>query len=268
MKRLVDMLLPLMKGRSQSASDPRRQIFSIPFHITFDNHFSGMHILEYLGALGLGGMGTVRRDRIDRSIKMHLHYEKSVPVNAQSRLARFQNPIVATKHVSQPTGSNKHDYTIVHMSGQSTGSMNIASVNSLDACELYVRPKNRGRGSQRLVWAIEMNQARELYLGSYHSIDKIDHAIKLWSVYYRTWRWWHAPKRHGDALAYTMAYLMYEECASGTLDPEWKVDTPMSRKEFRQRLPEQMCNYRAHNTDYPGECATESCQPAPISCFP
>ena len=48
---------------------------------------------------------------------------------------------------------------------------------------------------------------------------------------------------------------MYKECASGTVDPEWKVDKPLSSPNFRLKLGKQICEYRStHNKyQYPGD---------------
>ena len=53
----------------------------------------------------------------------------------------------------------------------------ICRVNSLGKVDLYVRSKERGRGNQKRIRGIEMNQARKLYLASYHAIDKIDKMV-------------------------------------------------------------------------------------------
>ena len=58
--------------------------------------------------------------------------------------------------------------------------------------------------------------------------------------------------RHGKAFASTMAFFMYEECAEGKLNPDWKVDSPMSMKQFRAKLSRQKCEYSSYKCDYPG----------------
>ena len=59
--------------------------------------------------------------------------------------------------------------------------------------------------------------------------------------------------RSGKALAATMAYLMYRDCAEGELYPEWKVDVPLSIVKFRWRLSKQMCEYRTYYSNYFGD---------------
>jgi hypothetical protein len=56
---------------------------------------------------------------------------------------------------------------------QSTSSCNIASVNGINACTLYAQTKERGRlkHNMKRKWAIEMNEARELYLRTYGAVD-------------------------------------------------------------------------------------------------
>ena len=253
-KRLVEETIPLIKGKPKPRSDTRRQIFDRNYHVTLDNYFSGQNTLVLLGENNLGGMLTCRRDRLPPGTKKYLHSVKGVPVTQRSRCARYMQPVIASKHV--PAQAGKPMYTLTHVSFQSTGGCNIQTVNSLNKVELYVRPKERGRGDQKRRWGIEMNQARQLYLGSYSAIDKIDQMVKNWFLYYITWRWWHAPVRHGKAIAMCMAYQMYKECAGGNLDPEFKVDVPMTAKEFRQQLATQMCQYRSSDNNYPGKHVT------------
>ncbi len=98
-----------------------------------------------------------------------------------------------------------------------------------------------------------MNQAREILLSTYNTIDTIDQLLKEWSISYVTWRWWHAPANHAKAIAYTMAFEIYKMCAEGLVDEEWKIDKPMDSPEFRQQTGKQMCEYRAHHGKYPGD---------------
>ena len=50
--------------------------------------------------------------------------------------------------------------------------------------------------------------------------------------------------RHGKAIAMCMAYSMYQQVAEGGVDPDWKVETRLSAKEFRKQLSQQMCEYQ------------------------
>ena len=84
-----------------------------------------------------------------------------------------------------------------------------------------------------------MIEVREFYLKVYGGVDKMDQMLKDWRLRYVTWRWWHAPLAHGQAIAYTQAWKMYRECASGLVDPRWKVYKPMNCQQFCQRLAEQ-----------------------------
>ena len=59
--------------------------------------------------------------------------------------------------------------------------------------------------------------------------------------------------RHGKAIAKCQAWEMYKECASGTIDPEWKLDSPLSSPNFRSKLDKQMCGYRSARNKYPGD---------------
>ena len=78
-----------------------------------------------------------------------------------------------------------------------------------------------------------MKEARETYLKNYSAVDKIDQMLLGWDVTYKSWKWWHAPMRPGKAIALSMAYQLYLQCAEGGVNPEWKV-TPMSGHNFVQ----------------------------------
>ena len=95
-----------------------------------------------------------------------------------------------------------------------------------------------------------MNEALETYLENYSAVDKIDQMLLHWDLSYWSWRWWHAPTRHAKAIAMSMAYSLYLQCAKGTVDPEWKV-TPVSGPRFCQRMSLQMVQYKCSNLHYP-----------------
>ena len=49
----------------------------------------------------------------------------------------------------------------------STGLTNISMINAIDEVNLYVHPKEKGKGNKKRVWAIKMNKGRGTYLGGY-----------------------------------------------------------------------------------------------------
>ena len=51
-KRLVDMIAPLVVGTTKDPTDKKKQKFSECVHIAIDNHFSGDDVLHYLGEGG------------------------------------------------------------------------------------------------------------------------------------------------------------------------------------------------------------------------
>ena len=61
MKRLCEMLLPLVKGSPQDANDKRRQIFDAVPCLGMDNHFSGDHVDKFLGENGFKAIMTRQR---------------------------------------------------------------------------------------------------------------------------------------------------------------------------------------------------------------
>jgi hypothetical protein len=53
---------------------------------------------------------------------MYFHHMKGGKVDNRSRVARFKQPVIAVKKVTQTKkDSGKHDYTLTHVSFQSTG---------------------------------------------------------------------------------------------------------------------------------------------------
>ena len=148
-------------------------------HMTWDNFFSGDDILEYACNKGFGLTMTCRRDRLPGAKVIpvkHWHKEKT-DSKARPKAARYEQPIFAIKRVGNSL--------IQHTSFQSTSSCNITSVNALNELTLYLGCKERGRGSNKRQWGIEMNEARELYLHTYGTIDRMDHLIQNCNMSYR-----------------------------------------------------------------------------------
>ncbi len=184
---------------------------------------------------------------LKRFQKMYFNFLKATPVNTRSKVARFEQPMIAVKNIIKPrkkasndndvvqgtrastnkdnelVADEKKDFVICHVSFQSTGGTNITSVNALSLVELYVREQNKGRGNQKRTWGIEMNEARETYLKTYSAVDKIYQMLLGWDVKYKSWRWWHAPMRHAKAIAMSIAYSLYLQYAEGSVDPDWRV---------------------------------------------
>ena len=50
----------------------------------------------------------------------------------------------------------------VHCKFQSTGACNLGLVNSISSSSLYIHQKERGRGTEKQRWGIEMNESREV----------------------------------------------------------------------------------------------------------
>jgi hypothetical protein len=88
--------------------------------------------MNYLGERGYKTTMTCRCDQLPEGIpKYAFHYLKGIKVDHRTRVARFEQPIVAVKHVKQKEGSEKKNYTRTHVSFQSTGGTNISLVNAL-----------------------------------------------------------------------------------------------------------------------------------------
>ena len=228
------------------------KIFKSYPHMTWDNYFSGDAIMDYLGRKGFGATMTCRRDRLPAGVPKHrFHYEKG-RVTESSRVARFLEPITATK--SFPADTVNKEYTRAHVSFQSTGSTNFSTVNALNSCRLFLSEPKRGSGRDERKWVIEMNEARYLYLKTYGTIDTIDSLIKKCHLSYCCRKYWHSAMLHGIALVVVVAYDMYLEAARGPLRPEWKIEHPMDFHQFRDRLSGQMMKYNPGMKIYPGDC--------------
>jgi hypothetical protein len=80
-----------------------------------------------------------------------------------------------------------------------------------------------------------------------------------WDVKYKSWRWQHAPTRHTKAIAMSMAYLLYLQCAEGSVDSDWKV-VAVSGPRFRQKMSLQIVQYRSSNLQYPGDAMQKATQ--------
>jgi hypothetical protein len=223
---------------------------------------------------------TVRRDRLPIDGKF-MCKERTSNEDKKSHVARFNHPITAVKVVevaviaaapsfppvrsevapsipvaaapsfppvpntAGPSFPSVKTYTRVHCSFQSTSSCNIACVDSINGLSRFVKRKERGAGKNKQAWAIEMNEARQLYLSTYGRIDTLDSMICKCNYYYRSWKYWHSPKLHGDALSVVVAYDMYREMATETAareafdiqeDGKFK---PLDFHDFRDRLAKQ-----------------------------
>jgi hypothetical protein len=83
---------------------------------------------------------TCRRNRQPKSVpRKYFNSIKAVPVSARSKVARFEQPIIAVKHVKHQDSdrvTDKKDYILCHVSFQSPGGTNISRVNALSLVDL------------------------------------------------------------------------------------------------------------------------------------
>jgi hypothetical protein len=87
-KRLVNIIAPLVVGATQDPTDNRKQLFSECVHITMDNLFSGDEVVRYLEEGGWKGTMTCRRNRPPKSVpRKYFNFIKAAPVNARSKVA-------------------------------------------------------------------------------------------------------------------------------------------------------------------------------------
>ena len=99
--------------------------------LTADNFFSGDRIMHYMGKFvyfisqftkhllintgkkGYGYLCTVRRDRLPRGVpKKYFHHEKT-QVSERTRVARFIDPVVASKTFNATDTTEKYEIAII-----------------------------------------------------------------------------------------------------------------------------------------------------------
>ena len=241
----------IISSTSSSTNNKKeiKKIFKTHPTVIADNYFTDDKMQNWIGENKFGCIATTARNFLPKDIpKVHLHHLKSTPGCKKSKVARFTQPIVAVK--SYPT------YERAHISFQSTSSTNITTTNALNTCKLFVEIRERGRGESKRHWAIEMNEARRLYLWLYCRIDIADHLIKNANIFYRTWKYWHAAKNHCIAAVIVVAYGIYEECGEGKLNEEWKFKDKkekMTYWDFRDKLADGLLTYSPTRIKYSGD---------------
>ena len=226
----------------------RKKIFRRKPVICADNFFIDDKLCKWVGENNFGVIGTTARNYLPKTIKKkYLHGEKHVSGCKFSKVARFTAPIVAVK--------NERGYQRVHVSFQSTNATNITSVNCFNEVNLFVEVRERGKGVRKRTWGIEMNDARRLYLSTYFRIDVVDHLLKNAAIFYRIWKYWHAPKNHALAMILVLAHDLYLECAEGKIKSEWFIEKKkrLSFFHFRHLLAKQMLTYDPKLLCYAGD---------------
>ena len=72
-----------------------------------------------------------------------------------------------------------------------------------------------------------MNCARELYLNAYYKINATDHLIKKYCMYYQSWKYWHAPMLHDQALSILVALNKYQVVITSDYNDRWQISNPI-----------------------------------------
>ena len=152
---------------------------------------------------------TCRRDRLPSGVPNQYLHKNKTDTKARSKAARFNHPINMVKVV--PAVGFLKAYHRIHTPLQLTSLCNISTVNALNKCVFWLRKKEFWTGKSKRVWGIEINSARNLYLQSYYCIDCMDHMIKILRLFYRSWKYWHSPMLHREAMVVVVAYDMYLE---------------------------------------------------------
>jgi hypothetical protein len=129
-------------------SDAPNKIFREPPHFTFKKYFSGNKVLNLLGGHDFGATITTHRDHLTEGVSgVHIYKEKTEAKSRKSRIARFNNSTTMVNE-SPPTDEMK-GYTRIHSTFQYTYSYNITTVNAIHDNNLYVKQKERGRGTTK-----------------------------------------------------------------------------------------------------------------------
>ena len=126
-----------------------RQIFRIPPHLTFDNHYSGDGLQQYARETikNISLLSTCARNKTPKDIPPeYLHIDKPDHTN-WAKVTRFLEPIVITK--TYPPRNDKAGYKRIHVSMQSTSSTNFSMVNAINACSSQPHKKSRGQGENK-----------------------------------------------------------------------------------------------------------------------
>jgi len=252
-RRLLESIIPKISGYHS----PEKKIYPVKPHVTMDNYFSGDLIANWIGGNGFSCTMTCRRDRLPSGVPAKYWHKERTDGSPKTKVARFFEPVVAVLDV--PASDGNESFKKVHVSFQSTSSCNIQTVNALNECKLSVSKRTRGINDNRRTWGIEMNAARELYLGTYSRIDSIDHLIKNCRLKYRSWKYWHSPMLHATSLAIVIAYDIYLECVEGKLDKDWLVNYPVDFWTFRDILSIQMLEYDPTKRKYLGDNEMRVC---------
>lgn len=169
--------------------------------------------MDYCGRKRFSMMCTVQRSQLPQGIEpQYFQKEATKPGDMRAKVACFNKPITSVKHVKNKDGN--YEYHKVHILFQSTSSCNIQCVNSQNKNMLFTRKKSHGMGDRKWTWVIKMNATRKLYLSTYGHIDTLDWLIQKCHLYFTSWKYWHSPKLHVDALALVVVYDMYKEVAT------------------------------------------------------
>ena len=117
-----------------------------------------------------------------------------------------------------------------------------------------------------------MNNARQLYLGSYFCVDAIDAMLAKVNLNYICWKYWHSGKRHADALAIVVVCDFYKELSTeslaheafGITSEELASFKPLDFHQFQSKMAKQDMKYDTTQQKYPGDksfcCVTKLCR--------
>lgn len=103
--------------------------------------------MEYIVSKGFGITTTCCHDQFSPGLKDFLHHKKVPATDKRTRVAHFEQPIFAVKHMTNDGDAKEFTWTIV--SFQSIAATNLTGENNLMPLTLYVQPKYGGYKTQQ-----------------------------------------------------------------------------------------------------------------------
>ena len=143
-----------------------KKLYSVRSHVFCANYFRDDKIFDWIRVPG------------------RYSHKGKTSARQKTKVACFFHPVVTIKDT--PPTNSCYGYRIIHVSFQSTSSCNISTTNVLNKFKLTVSKQERCYDHKKRFLGIEMNAARELYLGMYSRLSRIDDLSKNWQLKFRS----------------------------------------------------------------------------------
>ena len=79
----------------------------------------------------------------------------------------------------------------------------------------------------------------------------------------RSWKYWHSAMNHGKGFGIAISYDVCLECATGSVNPDWKIDKPIDFYRWREKLAMQKLKCDPKKLKYPGDFALRNSTQVP-----